>query len=595
MSDEKEVEKIDNVESKNVTEVKGNNSKNKILIGIIAALSLIIVILLVILLNKDNGGDGDKDNGAATAEATSENGDTNASSEFENTTLDGSTEQGDEQNDSAAGDEPIVVTLVNQWEGSGKFFGQIDITYNNTGNDIKGWKVIIDVPDGMEVDSGWNCNYKIENGKLIVTNVDYNETITKNSQLKDVGIILTAKSKEDIEALSNSKAVFDGIVTDENTETNISSETTDENTEQTAQKPEVTTGNEGQVTEHPETTTEKPNTVTEKTETTTEKTEAATEEPPKTTESKPHTESGTPYGNHGKLSVKGVDLVDASGKKYQLKGVSTHGIAWFPDYVNKDAIKTLRDDWGANLFRIAMYSGEYNGYCTGGDKDSLKNLVVKGVDAATDLGMYVIIDWHVLGDQNPLTYKDEAKKFFSEMSKKYKNHGNVIYEICNEPNGGTSWADVKSYANEIIPVIKKNNPDAVIIVGTTTWSQDVDQAAADPLTGYTNIMYAAHFYAATHTDWLRDRISAARNSGIPIFISEFSICDASGNGAIDYNQSKEWFKLMNDLNLSYATWSLCNKAETSALISSSCTKTSGWKESDLSETGKWLRKQIRGK
>ena len=220
---------------------------------------------------------------------------------------------------------------------------------------------------------------------------------------------------------------------------------------------------------------------------TTEATEAKEETKPK---EKTEPESGTPVDNHGKLTLKGTDIVDKNGDKYQLKGVSTHGIAWFPEYVNQDAFQSLRDDMGANLIRIAMYSGENNGYCTGGDQKQLKELVKTGVDAATNLGMYVIIDWHVLGDQNPQTYKEEAKAFFEEMSSLYKDYDNVIYEICNEPNGGTTWADVKSYAEEVIPIIRKNTKDALIIVGTPTWSQDVDIAAEDPVTGYDNIMYA---------------------------------------------------------------------------------------------------------
>ena len=101
-------------------------------------------------------------------------------------------------------------------------------------------------------------------------------------------------------------------------------------------------------------------------------------------------ETGTPFANHGALSVKGTDLVDKSGSKYQLKGVSTHGLAWFPDYVNEEAFKTFRDDWGANVVRLAMYTDEGGGYCTDGDKDSLKKLVKSGIDEASDLGMYVI-------------------------------------------------------------------------------------------------------------------------------------------------------------------------------------------------------------
>ncbi|MGN0436268.1 MAG: cellulase family glycosylhydrolase, partial [Wujia sp.] len=162
------------------------------------------------------------------------------------------------------------------------------------------------------------------------------------------------------------------------------------------------------------------------------------------------------------------------------------------------------------------------------------------------------------------------------------------------PNGGTTWADVKSYAEEVIPVIRKNCPDAIIIIGTPTWSQDADIAAKDPVKGYDNLMYAVHFYAATHTDNIRNKVKTALEAGIPIFISEFSICDASGNGANDYNQADLWMQLINDNNLSYAAWSLSNKDETSALISSSCTKTSGWTDAELSETGKWVKQTIKG-
>lgn len=241
-----------------------------------------------------------------------------------------------------------------------------------------------------------------------------------------------------------------------------------------------------------------------------------------------------------------------------------------------------------------MYTDESGGYCSGGNKDNLKALVDKGVTAATNLDMYVIIDWHILHDLSPKVYEDEAKAFFEEMSSKYKDYDNVIYEICNEPNGITTWSDVKSYAEEIIPIIKANNEDAVIIVGTPTWSQDVDIAAKDPIKGYDNIMYALHFYAATHTDGIRNKVTTARDAGIPVFISEFSICDASGNGAIDYGQAEKWFDLINDNNLSYAAWSLSNKNETSALIKSSCTKKSGWNEDELSDAGNWIRNKILG-
>ena len=275
--------------------------------------------------------------------------------------------------------------------------------------------------------------------------------------------------------------------------------------------------------------------------------------------------------------------------------MSTHGLAWFPEYINKEAFKSLRDDWGANAVRLALYTEEYGGYCSNGSKSQLKEKIQEGVRAATDLGMYVIIDWHVLSDQNPNKHKNDAITFFREMAEKYKNQSNVLYEICNEPNGGTQWSSVKSYAETIIPVIKANDKDALIIVGTPNWSQDVDIASQDPITGYDNIMYAVHFYAATHKDDLRNKVKTALDNGLPVFVSEFSLCDASGNGGIDYDSSDEWFKLINENNLSYSSWSLCNKNETSALIKSDSTATGSLSDGDLSDTGKYVRDRIMGK
>ena len=290
----------------------------------------------------------------------------------------------------------------------------------------------------------------------------------------------------------------------------------------------------------------------------------------------------------GPLSLAGTQLTDSGGNPVQLRGISTHGLAWYPDYVNEACIRQFREDWGMNVIRLALYTAESGGYCTGGDKEGLKSLVKNGVEYATACGMYVIIDWHILSDGNPNTYIKEAKAFFQEMSQEYADYTNVIYEICNEPNGGTSWSQVKSYAEEVISVIRENDEDGIILVGTPNWCQYVDQAAADPIMGYENIMYTLHFYAATHTDSLRKAMVNAVEAGLPIFVSEYGICDASGNGAIDENQADKWVETMNEHGISYVAWNLSNKSETSAILKSSCGKVSGFAGEDLSDSGRWL-------
>lgn len=296
----------------------------------------------------------------------------------------------------------------------------------------------------------------------------------------------------------------------------------------------------------------------------------------------------------GQLAVKGTQLVDEKGNPVQLRGISTHGLSWFPTFVNQDAFRQFRQEWNVNVMRLAMYTDENGGYCTDGNKEDLKNIIYRGVQYATEQDMYVIIDWHVLHDQNPNKYKEEAKDFFDGMSAKYKDNNNVIYEICNEPNGGVSWSEIKSYAEEVIPVIRKNAPNAVILVGTPNWSQRVDEAAKDPITGYENIMYTLHFYAATHKDDLRDTMTKAIADGLPIFVSEYGICDASGNGGLDKDSAQKWVDVMNANNVSYVCWALANKNESAALIKSTCSKNCQFTQDDLSPSGKWLYETLTG-
>lgn len=298
----------------------------------------------------------------------------------------------------------------------------------------------------------------------------------------------------------------------------------------------------------------------------------------------------------GRLHVKGTKLVDKKGHEVQLRGVSTHGLSWYPQYVNDKCFAQLHDKWGANVVRLAVYTEEYNGYCSGDAKNrsDLKKLIKKGVKLAKKHKMYVIVDWHILSDGNPNSHKKEAKAFFKEMSKEFKDYNDVIYEICNEPNNGTSWKEIKSYAKSVISTIRENDKKAVIVVGTPTWSQDVDQAAADPIKGE-NLMYALHFYAATHKADLRNKMTAAINKGLPVFVTEYGICDASGNGAIAKEEANRWVQTMDEYGVSYIAWNLSNKQESSSIIKSSCSKVSGFKKSELSDEGRWLYHLLRKK
>lgn len=306
----------------------------------------------------------------------------------------------------------------------------------------------------------------------------------------------------------------------------------------------------------------------------------------------PSVDDSTPFGQHGALHVENGKLTDADGNIVQLYGMSTHGIAWFPQYINYDSFRTLRDDWNTNCIRLAMYTAEYGGYCAGGDKEQLKQLVRDGVSYATELGMYVIVDWHILSDCDPNQNKDEAIAFFREMSEAFADNDNVLYEICNEPNSGTSWDSIKSYAEEVIPVIREQKPDAVILVGTPTWSQEIDKAAASPLT-FDNVMYTLHFYAGTHKDDLRNRLETCAQNNLPVFVSEFGMCDASGNGANDFDSTTKWLDLLNKYQISFCCWNLANKDESSSVFKAASTALFDWTDEDFNESGRWIRDYFR--
>ncbi|MCM3271042.1 cellulase family glycosylhydrolase [Paenibacillus elgii] len=307
-------------------------------------------------------------------------------------------------------------------------------------------------------------------------------------------------------------------------------------------------------------------------------------------------EASTFVTQNGQLSVSGSQLVNQAGQAVRLKGMSSHGLQWFGQFVNKDSMKWLRDNWGINVFRAALYTGGQDGYIQ--NPSPQKNKVKEAVQAAIDLGIYVIIDWHVLEERDPNVYKQEAKEFFREMASLYHNYPNVIYEICNEPNGkdrngnDVTWnGHIKPYAEEVIPVIRSIDPDSTIIVGTGTWSQDVHDAANNPLS-YNNVMYTVHFYAGTHGQWLRDRIDYARSKGVAVFITEWGTSDASGDGGPFLPESQQWIDFLDSRNLSWVNWSLCDKAEVSAALLPGASPYGGWSDAQLSPSGKFVKSKM---
>ena len=435
-----------------------------------------------------------------------------------------------------------------QWEPAGTWMeadsfcgGYNAFITNNTDEATENWTVEFEIPQDFEFTSLWNGKYEINGNKATVINEDYNGIIESG---QSVSFGFNYKSPTEFEPTAVTVNGWQALI-----------------------EPAVTTTSAENTTTFVQTTTT----------------------PKETVPAAPaDTSSATPVSRHGQLTLNGTQIVDKNGSAYQLKGMSTHGIAWFPDFVNEEAFRTLRDDWNTNVIRLAMYTGESEGY-SGSDMANHEALVKKGIEISIKLDMYVIVDWHILADQSPQVRKSDALRFFKEISETYGSYPNLIYEICNEPNGYATWeGDIKPYAEEVIPAIRKNAPNALIIVGTPTWSQDIDQALANPL-NYDNVLYALHFYAATHTDWLRDRVTRCVSAGLPVFVSEFGCCDASGNGSNDFSQTKQWLTLLDSLGISYINWNLANKDESSSAFKPSASANGNWSTNDLSESGAWIR------
>ncbi|GAA3342389.1 cellulase family glycosylhydrolase [Amorphoplanes nipponensis] len=303
----------------------------------------------------------------------------------------------------------------------------------------------------------------------------------------------------------------------------------------------------------------------------------------------------TPVAINGQLHVCGVNLCNQYNRAIQLRGMSTHGLQWFANCYNAASMDALANDWQADLLRIAMYVQE-GGYET--NPAGFTSRVNTLVDLAEARGMYALIDFHTLTPGDPNYNLDRAKTFFAAVSARNAAKKNVIYEIANEPNG-VSWAGIKSYAEQVIPVIRANDPDAVVIVGTRGWSSlgvsDGSSSAeviANPVRA-TNIMYTFHFYAASHKDNYRAELERAAAS-LPMFATEFGTVSATGGGAVDTASSAAWLDLLDRLKISYANWTFSDAGEGSAALKpGTCASGTYAGTGVLTESGALLRSRIR--
>ena len=297
-----------------------------------------------------------------------------------------------------------------------------------------------------------------------------------------------------------------------------------------------------------------------------------------------------PVKINGQLQVKGRFMCNEKGDTISLRGVSFGWHNLWPRFYNAETVKWLKNDWKCSVLRAAVgaYNGVEDGYLV--NPEFALKTVEKVIKASIEENIYVIIDWHAHE-----FYPELAKEFFGSMARKYGKHPHVIYEIFNEPTHEHFWPEIKVYAEVVIAEIRKYDPDNIIVVGTPHWDQHVDIAAQDPITGYDNIMYSLHYYAASpmHQDPLRARAQKAIDLGLPLFVTESSGCEHTGNGKLDIPEWTKWVKFLEANRISWVSWSISNKNETCSMILPRGSYEGGWDTDVIKPTGIQTREYIR--
>ena len=295
---------------------------------------------------------------------------------------------------------------------------------------------------------------------------------------------------------------------------------------------------------------------------------------------------GSPVARHGALSVAGGKIVGAHGQLVTLRGMALFWSQWAPQYYTAETVDWLASDWKVTAVRASIAAEGNDSARQNFDRELAKASTV--IEAAARNGLYVIVDWHA---HRP--YPDEATRFLTAIARKYGHLPNLIYEPFNEPlRDGVDWSrDVKPYHEGVIRAIRAIDPDNLIVVGSPSWSQDVDIAARDPL-AFDNIAYTLHYYAATHKDELRAKADAARTAGLALLVTEFGTVEATGNGPIDHESSEAWWRWAEANDVGWLAWSIGDRDESSAALRPGAPP-SGWTDAELTENGRLLRARLR--
>jgi endoglucanase len=268
------------------------------------------------------------------------------------------------------------------------------------------------------------------------------------------------------------------------------------------------------------------------------------------------------------ITVKGNKFVDPQGSFIIFRGLAIAD----PDKVEseghwgKDLFVKVKE-MGANVVRIPVHPVAWRGRTPA---EYIK-LLDQAVDWCTDLGMYVDLDWHSIGNlttglfQDPIyeTSLQETYNFWRTMARHYAGHNTVaLYELFNEPTtfngqlGRVVWAEWKKIQEDLIGIIRANNPQAIVLAAGFDWAYDLTPVREAPVIAE-NIAYVTHPYAHKRSQpwepkWEEDFGFAAAK--YPVVATEFGGAAAPQPGSTVPAYGPSIYRYLESKGISWMVW-----------------------------------------
>jgi endoglucanase len=274
-----------------------------------------------------------------------------------------------------------------------------------------------------------------------------------------------------------------------------------------------------------------------------------------------------------RISVSGNKFVTAEGKTIVFRGLDTSD----PDKLsrenhwNKEYFEAMKS-WGANIVRFPVHPDAWRSQ----GKENYIKLLDQGVEWASLLGMYVIIDWHSIGNlrsemfQHTMyeTTRKETFEFWRTIAGHFKDNTTVaFFELFNEPTvyngqlGVCTWSEWKAINEEMITIIRANGAKAIPLVAGFNWAYDLTAVANDPIKAE-GIAYVSHPYPMKRSkpwekQWTDDWGFVSEK--YPLILTEIGFCGPDDKGAhvpviSDESYGDAITKYCSDRGISYTVW-----------------------------------------